>query len=434
MCPARCFNGFFLFISAALLIVLVSLGVASANTNTVTNTNDSGPGSLRQAILGASSGDTIDITATGTVVLQSPLPQIEENLTITGPGASKLTVSGDNKYQVFIIFSGTVNISGLTVSNGYTMGSRTPTSGNNLATISLPGGGIFNMGTLTVTNCTFSDNSAGTDLPGGGIYNVGSLEVTNCTFSGNSATDGGGIFNGGGAVLNAISGNNPTDTYTPSIGSTGSGTLTVTNCTFSGNSATDGGGIYNAGTSTITNCTLSDNTATTGGGIYNGALAVASVSGDNLAAPSVAAPTLGVENTIVANNSGGNCAGTVLITSNGYNLEYGDNPATCNFTQSTDHHANPELAPLALNSPGTTETFALLPGSPAIDAADPDNFPPTDERGVIRPQGAGPDIGAYEYAPPAPVPAMDGWGIIVFIILAGLGSVYYLRRRGRAEG
>src|SRR5262249_25031649 len=46
---------------------------------------------------------------------------------------------------------------------------------------------------------------------------------------------------------------------------------------------------------------------------------------------------------------------------------------------------------------GPTATFALLPGSPAIDRADRNAFPPTDQRGRPRPSGAGPDIGAYEY-------------------------------------
>jgi hypothetical protein len=41
--------------------------------------------------------------------------------------------------------------------------------------------------------------------------------------------------------------------------------------------------------------------------------------------------------------------------------------------------------------------MALLPGSPAIDAGSASGAPATDQRGVIRPQGCGVDIGAYEY-------------------------------------
>src|SRR5439155_10377852 len=42
------------------------------------------------------------------------------------------------------------------------------------------------------------------------------------------------------------------------------------------------------------------------------------------------------------------------------------------------------------------KTIALQPGSPAIDDAVLANCPPTDQRGVTRPQGAGCDIGAFE--------------------------------------
>ena len=84
------------------------------------------------------------------------------------------------------------------------------------ASTTLPGGGIFNGGTLTVTNCVLSDNSAGF---GGGIDNAGTLTVTNSTLSGNSASqddEGGGIEN--------------------------LGTLTLTNSTLTGNTAGNGGG------------------------------------------------------------------------------------------------------------------------------------------------------------------------------------------------
>jgi len=59
---------------------------------------------------------------------------------------------------------------------------------------------------------------------------------------------------------------------------------------------------------------------------------------------------------------------------------------------------NPLLAPLG-NYGGLTPTMALLPGSPAIDAADPTNFPATDQRGCPRPSGLAPDIGAFESSP-----------------------------------
>jgi hypothetical protein len=53
------------------------------------------------------------------------------------------------------------------------------------------------------------------------------------------------------------------------------------------------------------------------------------------------------------------------------------------------------LGPLADNG-GPTQTHALLPSSPAIDAGDNNGCPPTDQRGVARPSGLACDIGAYE--------------------------------------
>jgi hypothetical protein len=59
---------------------------------------------------------------------------------------------------------------------------------------------------------------------------------------------------------------------------------------------------------------------------------------------------------------------------------------------------DPDLAPLG-NYGGPTPTMAILPGSPAVDAADPTAFPATDQRGRPRPFGPAPDIGAFEYSP-----------------------------------
>src|SRR5262249_21987718 len=106
--------------------------------STVTNLNDAGPGSLRQAIADTPIAGTVDFQAglSGTITLTSTTLTIAKDLTIAGPGANVLTVSGNNARQVFNI-SGpfTVAISGLTIANGNGQG-----------------GGIFNnTGTLTIT-------------------------------------------------------------------------------------------------------------------------------------------------------------------------------------------------------------------------------------------------------------------------------------------
>ncbi|HZD49884.1 MAG TPA: right-handed parallel beta-helix repeat-containing protein, partial [Silvibacterium sp.] len=235
-------------------LMLCSLGFAgnaSAVTLTVNTTADSsdaagscgtGTCSLRDAITQAAAGDTIQFASTVTpiITLLSPLPAIAANLTIAGPGANVLTVSGNNSATVGTIFTintgVTASISGLTIANG---NSNSSDQG---------GGGILNDGTLTVSNCTISGNSGtgSVNNEGGGVTNFGTMAVSGSTFSGNTAANGGGIFNGDG------------------------NTLTLTNSTFSGNSATaKGGGIYNltGGTLTVTNSTISGNSGGLGGGI-----------------------------------------------------------------------------------------------------------------------------------------------------------------------
>jgi hypothetical protein len=146
---------------------------------------------------------------------------------------------------------------------------------------------------------------------------------------------------------------------------------------------------------TLESVTLAGNTAGRGGGVSN-ALGL----------------VFRAHDTIVANNTGStaepDCMGPV--SSSGYNLE---SAADCAFTAGGDkQRSNPQLAPLAANG-GPTNTMALPPASPAINAGDPACPPPaTDQRGVNRPQGARCDIGAFEAVPAVteslPAPPVTG--------------------------
>jgi len=78
------------------------------STITVTNTNDSGPGSLRNAIATAADGDTIDFSLPypATITVGTPLAiesSTSKTLTINGPGASLLAISGGNAVSVFVV-------------------------------------------------------------------------------------------------------------------------------------------------------------------------------------------------------------------------------------------------------------------------------------------------------------------------------------------
>jgi len=224
---------------------------AESLTFTVTNTNNSGAASLRQAVLDANTTlgpDTIEFniaTLPNTIILSEEI-LIQDDLTILGPGAEQLTISGDESSRIFNIVDMdpnseiSVEISGLGLADGKSEAG---------------GGAILNVEDLTIDNCKFTGNKAsssmgGTPTGGGMKTSVGILIVTNSTFYENDADGGGGI-------------------------STTDGTLIVTNSTFYNNMASiGGGGVFNFNNinlthpafSFITNSTFYENSALFGGG------------------------------------------------------------------------------------------------------------------------------------------------------------------------
>jgi hypothetical protein len=146
-----------------------------------------------------------------------------------------------------------------------------------------------------------------------------------------------------------------------------------------------------------------------------------------------------VTNTIVAGNSavvtGANCD-SAANSPFGFNLT---DDTSCGFSAAGDLVvADAMLGPLQDNG-GPTETHALLAGSPAINAASC-GFPPpttdTDQRGVLRPQGAACDIGAFEVEVAASIPALSPFGRAAFVILlfaAMIGALRVRRREPRSE-
>jgi hypothetical protein len=194
---------------------------------TVSSLADSGSGTLRAAIATADAGShsdkfTIDFSVSGTIDLQSPLPDLNGNIAVQGPGAAGLTIEplGGLSFTSAIVTvdaGQTVSLSGLTIANGNA-------------------GGIANDGgTLTVSGCTISGNSSTSG--GGGIASInGTLTVTGSTLSNNAAGSGGAIF-----AYNSFT---DTGNFT--------GALTVTGSTLSNNSAEVGGAIWDYGTQKLT--------------------------------------------------------------------------------------------------------------------------------------------------------------------------------------
>ncbi|HXF09483.1 MAG TPA: LamG-like jellyroll fold domain-containing protein, partial [Desulfuromonadaceae bacterium] len=149
----------------------------TANTITVTTTNDNGSaGSLRTAMANVNGGGVINFSVTGTITLTNPLPVLFKSVTISGPGAGNLTISGSNTWRIFFLdaSTGAVSINNLTLANGRAKG------GNGGVGVAGGGGGLG---------------------AGGAIFvNSGAATLSNIVFTGNAAVGGNGGIGGGGGT------------------------------------------------------------------------------------------------------------------------------------------------------------------------------------------------------------------------------------------
>ncbi|MBN2002406.1 MAG: right-handed parallel beta-helix repeat-containing protein, partial [Anaerolineae bacterium] len=213
---------------------------------------------------------------------------------------------------------------------------------------------VFSIGSSGVVTLTHLSIVSGTATYGGGVYvsASGRLTVQRSFFANNHALiSGGGIHN-----LSVV---------------------IVENSTFTGNSAGSyGAGIDNRNTFVAQHCTLSGNV---GGGIYSFG-------------------SLRLYNTLIANNADGDCrlGGGGSVAANDHNLIKNVGYNACGLSHGAGGSligVNPLLGPLG-DYGGPIQTFALLPGSPALDAGGAASCLPTDQRGIARPQVAACDIGA----------------------------------------
>ena len=394
-------------------VVFCLCSTASALTYTVTKTADTFDGvcdadcSLREAIGAANAtvdNDTIAFSAlfnsAQTITLLSGEIVFANNgtLTINGPGANLLTISGNNASRIFASGANVVvNINNLKFTAG--TGAGTVNTGR--------GGAVYNVGgTMTITNSIFIGNSAAN---GGAINNAAStspsvpanLTIINCVFTNNSATSSGGAMQNFSTstlhlINSTVAGNNSSSTGIAGAFQA-NGTVTITNSTISGNTAPTGtgGGVYFNGTSMImTNATIVGNSCGVGGGGLHR-------TGAN--------PAL-IRNSIFNGNNG--AAGTPDVSgtvgSLGNNI-IGSVGTSAGWAMSDLQNVNPLLGALADNG-GFGPTHLPQAGSPAIDggqncvvnlscsASNPPQAITTDQRGVTRPQGSAVDIGAVEVA------------------------------------
>lgn len=187
----------------------------------ISSTSDSGPGSLREAIRLANTSPGTDqivfehegdlYKAPQTIYLESPLPEVTDNLLIDGYikdmlwKASGIVLDGKNQYRILLIApAAKVKIKHLTLQNGKSANGGAirnngelvvegSTFNGNIA--SENGGAIFSEGPRAfIYNSTFYENSAKTS--GGAVYFAnGNNQLVHTTFSWNTAEHGGAVFN-----------------------------------------------------------------------------------------------------------------------------------------------------------------------------------------------------------------------------------------------
>ena len=259
------------------------------STITVTSSGDAGPGTLRQAIADAVSGDTIDFhpsVTTITIASSLNIPVAKSFITIQGPGSGLLTITNALSNIVggfFINDAADVEISGMTLFGGAGSSRGITNSAIRLTIDDIIISGHTERGiqnsfagaSMTINNSIIELNNS--VLSGAGIINSSSATMTinDSIIRQNTSTavgGGGGIFNNATASLTI---NNSTIENNVSFTSVGGGgiindsssTLIINNTTFNGNTANSGGGILNRNSNaTITHSTISNNT---GGGITN---------------------------------------------------------------------------------------------------------------------------------------------------------------------
>jgi hypothetical protein len=428
---------------------------------TVLNANDTGAGSLRDALTQANATvlpDTINFDPAffgtpRTIPLATSLT-ISQDVSIVGPGAANLNVSGGGLVRDFFIEidgrAGNVSLSGMTVSGG-------------LVAATALGGGIFTDDNTVIDSCVITGNTAGA---GGGVStsNYGQLTIRNSTISSNTANGAATIGGGGGVRVGQfgsarISNTSVTSNTAPiggGISLQANNTMVLENSTISGNTATGaggGGGLYTLGnpgnfytgnpnsTIVINNSTFANNNATGGPG---GGILVAGSAGQGYA------NTISLNNVTVAGNSSGtvgggiartdtpgtgtgstgaiNLTGTVVARNtapssadmsvhgpgpiNANNSLVMDQTAitltgTGNLPAGTDPLFVGGATPTLANNGGTVQTIALQSGSPLINAGLNAAAIGVDARGpgFSRTQGTSADIGAFEFAPTAGIPS-----------------------------
>ena len=351
--------------------------------------------SISQALGNAVNGDVVRIAAgTYTETLD-----VDLDVSLVGiDGAAQTIVDAGGVGRVVTVRpQATVLLQGLTITGGGE-------------------GGVSNTGTLTLLGCRVEGNTTTAFNGVSGIAQEagsGPLLVESTTVTGNTAPQ----F-GGGAGL----------------GSDFGGHVTIRASTFEANTARGRGVLdFFSADATIEATTISDNTVFSGSvgsaiSCFDGTVVLVNSTIDGNQGPALDAfsTDLVIRSSTITRNTGAagaggiNAAGgTTIVTSSivASNTGLGTSPDVLGAIQSTGYNLigdgtgvpgllatdlrgtatlplDPALGPLQ-NNGGPTRTRAPIAASPAVDAGDPVNAEPFDQRGAPRTPGAA-DIGAVE--------------------------------------
>jgi Right handed beta helix region len=379
----------------------------------VTNANDSGAGSLRQAILDADNvgfNHSLNVISfdfnyflTPRLITMAGGPMsITVPLVVQGPGANRLTVSG-NGNRIFDALSAptgaSIAIGGMTLTGAKGANGEVLYAGHQVITLNsvtvtgdtASAGDAVSVlfgGTLTVTDSAFTDNvGAAVAVSGAG----GRLTLQRCAISGNAGPTGAGVSGGGDYLLVdscTVSGNSTFNSGGGIAVITGTGI--IRNSTVSGNSATNfGGGVYlhsNATSLLVQNSTITANSAISN----NGGGGIGRFGGN---------ATVTIESCAVSGNS--NTGGPDIFSTGTVNVNFSAIGSNTGFTLTGANNlafgANLQLGSLA-NNGGPTLTCLPAQNSPLINKGSNTANLSYDQRGggYTRVLTGQPDIGAIE--------------------------------------
>lgn len=248
--------------TAALSLALHTAAAPSSDI-WVSNTDDNGPGSLRQALTQAQTGDVIRFQpalAGLTLTLTSGQLAITKDLTIDASDAPTFTISGNDAWRVFAIGSGRqITIANLHLVKGKGTGFGAGVNGF--------GGCLYNSGNATLLAVEISDCQAASG--GGGLANLsGQLLCVHCYLHHNRVASaqgsGGGLYNSAGGGVSAA--------------------MSISKTVIIANQASTGGGAINVGLNVLAQFDIRDsqilsNTAAFAGGIGNYSISLQSANG-----------------------------------------------------------------------------------------------------------------------------------------------------------